>query len=407
MIIPDCPRIFTESEWHNQNYEWFRKSDAVREEWRSICEEVKHALREREVLTQSSQELVTELIQNRAREIFQWKKEFQKTIDGLTSETENVIQHKKQLENALNANQLALMINKECFILRRQRIGSDLADDTVQFYLLKEEDLLLYVKSLLLKHLTKIDDQIIINKNIIAKLEQVWSDKWEAYKIDSFCAHLNNQSNESLMYYPYWEELPERWITHESWLLSTKESLMQCSNEKVISRALCKAVNTFLKTSSYDIHDHQNFIDLALTGRITDMARVIYQLKQHLKILTEDISLAEKTVSNLKFAMKEKEQPLKIAQTRLHYRYQRPNTELVQDPAHDSLIKEIQQITESIDLLKKQIINAEQTLAKLVELRKGMEKELSNKEHALCIDKERVTQVRQKFPSQFKLMGYE
>lgn len=358
MIIPDCPRIFTESEWHNQNYEWFRKSDAVREEWRSICEEVKHALREREVLTQSSQELVTELIQNRAREIFQWKKEFQKTIDGLTSETENVIQHKKQLENALNANQLALMINKECFILRRQRIGSDLADDTVQFYLLKEEDLLLYVKSLLLKHLTKIDDQIM-------------------------------------------------WITHESWLLSTKESLMQCSNEKVISRALCKAVNTFLKTSSYDIHDHQNFIDLALTGRITDMARVIYQLKQHLKILTEDISLAEKTVSNLKFAMKEKEQPLKIAQTRLHYRYQRPNKELVQDPAHDSLIKEIQQITESIDLLKKQIINAEQTLAKLVELRKGMEKELSNKEHALCIDKERVTQVRQKFPSQFKLMGYE
>ncbi|XP_023226244.1 tektin-4-like isoform X3 [Centruroides sculpturatus] len=359
------------------------------------------------MLTQSSQETVTGLIQERAREIFRWKREFQRTIDDLISVTKIVHNHKKQIENAINAIDLSLMINSECLALRRQRVGLDLADDSVQSYLLQEEELLTYVKVFLLKSIPKVEDQIKINNNFKAKLEEDWTDKWEAYKIDSFCVHLDYHFNESVPFHYGWEELPERWNTVNSWLESIKESLMQCSNEITISNSLCKAVESLLKDSSSDVQDHRFLVDLALNGRIVDLNRSIYQLKEHLKILVEDMSIAEKTIEKLTYSLKEKQQPLKIAQTRLHYRFQRPNKELIQDPAQDSLIKEIQEIEESMSILKKQIENSETIFMKLIEVRKIMEKHLIHKEHALCIDKDRVVPVRKKFPSQYKLMGYE
>ncbi|XP_067127887.1 tektin-4-like isoform X1 [Centruroides vittatus] len=407
MLNPIRSRAYSENEWHEANYKLLKKSDFVRDEWKRACEEARYVLREREMLTQSSQETVTGLIQERAREIFRWKREFQRIIDDLISVTQIIHNHKKQIENAINAIDLSLMINSECLALRRQRVGLDLADDSVQSYLLREEELLTYVKVFLLKSIPKVEDQIKINNNFKAKLEEDWTDKWEAYKIDSFCVHLDYHFNESVPFHYGWEELPERWNTVNSWLESIKESLMQCSNEITTSKSLCKAVETLLKDYSSDVQDHRFLVDLALNERIVDLNRSIYQLKEHLKILVEDMSIAEKTIEKLTYSLKEKQQPLKIAQTRLHYRFQRPNKELIRDPAQESLIKEIQEIEESMSILKKQIGNSQTIFMKLVEVKKIMEKHLIHKEHALSIDKDRVVPVRKRFPSQYKLMGYE
>ncbi|XP_067127896.1 tektin-4-like isoform X2 [Centruroides vittatus] len=383
MLNPIRSRAYSENEWHEANYKLLKKSDFVRDEWKRACEEARYVLREREMLTQSSQETVTGLIQERAREIFRWKREFQRIIDDLISVTQIIHNHKKQIENAINAIDLSLMINSECLALRRQRVGLDLADDSVQSYLLREEELLTYVKVFLLKSIPKVEDQI------------------------NFCVHLDYHFNESVPFHYGWEELPERWNTVNSWLESIKESLMQCSNEITTSKSLCKAVETLLKDYSSDVQDHRFLVDLALNERIVDLNRSIYQLKEHLKILVEDMSIAEKTIEKLTYSLKEKQQPLKIAQTRLHYRFQRPNKELIRDPAQESLIKEIQEIEESMSILKKQIGNSQTIFMKLVEVKKIMEKHLIHKEHALSIDKDRVVPVRKRFPSQYKLMGYE
>ena len=45
-----------------------------------------------------------------------------------------------------------------------------------------------------------------------------------------------------------------------------------------------------------------------------------------------DISLQEKLIADLKRAIKDKENPMKVAQTRLHTRQFRPNVELCRDP---------------------------------------------------------------------------
>lgn len=46
----------------------------------------------------------------------------------------------------------------------------------------------------------------------------------------------------------------------------------------------------------------------------------------------DEIAQTEKNINNLKQAIKDKENPMKVAQTRLHVREDRPNVELCRDP---------------------------------------------------------------------------
>ena len=47
----------------------------------------------------------------------------------------------------------------------------------------------------------------------------------------------------------------------------------------------------------------------------------------------DDIVSTEKNIADIKKAIKDKENPMKVAQTRLHTREHRPNVELCRDPA--------------------------------------------------------------------------
>ena len=46
----------------------------------------------------------------------------------------------------------------------------------------------------------------------------------------------------------------------------------------------------------------------------------------------DEISATENNIADLKKAIKDKENPMKVAQTRLHSREYRPNVELCRDP---------------------------------------------------------------------------
>lgn len=49
--------------------------------------------------------------------------------------------------------------------------------------------------------------------------------------------------------------------------------------------------------------------------------------------VVDEIARTEKNIDALKQAIKDKEDPMKVAQTRLHVREFRPNVELCRDPA--------------------------------------------------------------------------
>ena len=71
------------------------------------------------------------------------------------------------------------------------------------------------------------------------------------------------------------------------------------------------------------------------------------------------LRLQEKHIQQLKSAIRDKENPLKVSQTRLEARTHRPDVELCRDPPYHRLVEEVGQIQESLDLLNRKLNEAE------------------------------------------------
>jgi tektin-4 len=108
----------------------------------------------------------------------------------------------------------------------------------------------------------------------------------------------------------------------------------------------------------------------------------------------------------LKKAIRDKEAPMKVAQTRLNDRSFRPGIELCRDPAHTQLVNEVLVISQSVDALAKQLADAEESLNKLNDNRMVLEKEIAMKAKSLYTDRDKCIPVRNSYPSVNRLLGY-
>lgn len=112
--------------------------------------------------------------------------------------------------------------------------------------------------------------------------------------------------------------------------------------------------------------------------------------------LRSELQEQELTVSQLESALEAQQGPLKVAQTRLQRRSQRPNVELVKDPAQYSLLKEVEAIEDAMEQLRAQITVAEDTLRGMRRAELQLEEDIAVKTKSLNIDL-KCMQRRQQF----------
>ena len=80
----------------------------------------------------------------------------------------------------------------------------------------------------------------------------------------------------------------------------------------------------------------------------------------------DEIASMENNVRDLRQAIADKENPLKVAHTRLDKRSLRPNVELCRDPVQYRLVGEVGEINVSIDRLRMRLAEAEASLMALL-----------------------------------------
>ncbi|XP_035205478.1 tektin-4-like [Stegodyphus dumicola] len=238
------------------------------------------------------------------------------------------------------------------------------------------------------------------------ELERDWSDKWEAYNIDTICAHMQNTSTEQIAFYTGPQKIPNKWSTPQEWIEFTRHRLFNARNEIRMTSILRDKINTHLQNGYQDLRCQADLVESVLAQRINEISDSLYRLKKHLQLVISDIAEAEKTITFLKTQILEKEAPLKKVQTRLHMRNERPNVELCEDKAHTGLIIECRELAATIQALQEQLARAEASLSNLQETRRDLEREIAVKENTLMVDKNRVQPLRKKFPARHKLLGY-
>jgi len=102
----------------------------------------------------------------------------------------------------------------------------------------------------------------------------------------------------------------------------------------------------------------------------------------------------EETIEKLRRAIADKENPMKLAQTRLEGRTERPNVELCRDGVQYRLVEEVTIIGQSVDKLRQSLAAAEDAVKALRRQQLEIEDDLAVKANTLYVDETECAGIR-------------
>ncbi|XP_032856655.2 tektin-4 [Tyto alba] len=392
-------------EWHQSNALLYHKAFTGCEQAECAGAEAKELAQHATASAQSAQEDSTAALGQRLKDMHFWKAELQKEVEDLDAETGLLAAQKQRLERALDATAVPYAIATDNLQCRERRQRPDLVSDEVERELLKEAELIGNVRELLKRTLMQAVDQMRLNRDHKEVCEKDWSDKVETYNIDDKCGRYSNQST-NIQFHPSSVKFEESASTPETWAKFSHDNIFRAEREKLASINLRILIDNILHDVSRDLRMQCDAVKEAFAKHCEELDDTKHKLEYHLKNVLKEIGDQEAHIAALKQAIKDKEAPMKVAQTRLYDRSFRPNVELCRDEAQFRLISEVEELTESIESLKKKLLESEQSLANLEDTRMNLEKEIAVKTNSIFIDRQKCMAHRIHYPVVSKLAGY-
>lgn len=394
------------SEWAVRCQAGFAQAFSDRDTSERSRYDSKRLAAETEARSQRSQAGVTKALGERLQDLHFWRSELCREIGDLTSETDLLLAQKRRLERALDATETPASIASDNLQCRERRLGPDLVRDEVEVELIREMELIRNVQELLKRTLEQTVMQIRLNRDAKETLEMDWSDKFEAYDIDDKCGRYNNQSTE-IQLHPNSSKFEDYASTPESWADFTHNNICKAEHERMASINLRTLIDNILQDIAEDLRQQCAAVDRAFAKRCEELEDARHKFENQLTKTLEEIGKQEMNITSLKQAIKDKETPLKVAQTRLYQRSFRPNVELCKDTAQIRLVNEVEELTESIRCLQQKLEEAEQSLMNMEDTRLSFVKEIAIKENSLFIDREKCMTHRTRYPTLVKMTGYQ
>ncbi|KAM9261327.1 tektin-4 [Cariama cristata] len=393
-------------EWHQSISDLYRKAFTACEQAERGRAEAKELAEHVAGTVQHAQQDSVATLGQRLRDIHFWKAELQKEIEDLDAESSLLAAQKLRLERALDATEVSYAIATDNLQCRERRQASDLVSDEVERELLKEAELIRNIQELLKRTLIQAGNQMRLNRDHKEICEKDWSDKVETYNIDDKCGRYSNQST-NIQFHPSSAKYGESASTPETWAKFSHDNIYRAEREKLASINLRALINNILRDVSEDLRMQCAAVNEAFAKRCGELDETKYKLDHHLKKILKEIGDQEANIAALKQAMKDKETSMKVAQTRLYDRSFRPNVELCRDEAQFRLISEVEELTESVESLKKKLLESEQSLRNLEDTRMNLEKEIAVKTNSIFIDRQKCMAHRTRYPVVHKLAGYQ
>jgi len=145
-------------------------------------------------------------------------------------------------------------------------------------------------------------------------------------------------------------------------------------------------VDSSLQQVANDMAKQIELTDRAFERRIWETKDAKAKLENQVRDVVKLIDGLEENIKNVEKAILDKENYLKLANTRLDIRTNRPQVELVRDPAQYKLVQEVQEIEESIRRLQDRLNESHRRLKELDRNRLVLVKDIETKTNTLCVD---------------------
>ncbi|XP_055957586.1 tektin-1-like isoform X2 [Patella vulgata] len=383
--VIQTPQRFTHEEWTRSNLTKYANAEVERQAAERLVDESKRYADETEKRTEKTQRDVSKKFQQRLDDIRYWKKELDDKLEGITTEVDNLLAFQNRVEKALEATDEPLHIAQRCLANREQRLGIDLVHDDAQKELIKEVETIEGVRALLKRTLDQTGEQVRLNRKSKYRLEKDLKDKFQAQSIDEFLENLKNNSS-GLQFKDGAAKIDPNSVTPDEWQDFSNENIESAERERHSSVELRSLVDGILQSTANDMQKQCGEVNLAFTKRIAETKDTKGKLEDHLNKVLSQIREIEENISQLKKSISDKEQPLKLAHTRLNTRTERPNVELCRDTVQYRLIEEVSEIETSVAGLQHRLDQSQNSLKGLVRNQLELEEDIEVKANTIFVD---------------------
>ncbi|XP_017752182.1 PREDICTED: tektin-4 [Eufriesea mexicana] len=389
---------FGAPQWRSHNQKFFMQSNEKIQEAQLAVGSAKRCVERSYMETDRTQLESTDHLKKRAGEVYRWKIELEHLILDITKEIELLETEYRRVKHSLSVLTVPEAIAGEFLQLRSKRLESDLIRDEVEEELTKEIALCSEIRDLFGRTREQIEMQITELKAAKVRMEVDWTDKTDAYAIDSECIKLKNDSS-TIVWKLGATRFPAEQSTPSSYEHYTRESLTDAEAAKQRSMNLRSTLNSIYKNSIKDLRDQATRVDLVLGQKIKLTEDIHLQLEKELLRCLHELANTEKSIQELRHSTRGLDCAMKVAQTRLANRLQRRNVESCRDIPQFALVEEVKLLNERTSAVLAELKRAEETQAGLVKARGDLEREIVVKRKTLYIDKQRGQLLRSFYPS--------
>jgi tektin-1 len=379
------PQRFTPEEWKLANKIKHKNAERNRVAGERLINESDRLDKETREQSDTTLADAEKKLDQRVADIKYWKEELENKLKDVFDEISVLEAYKRRVEKAIDSIQEPLHIAQTCLANREKRYDIDLVHDDVQKDLIKEIEIEQGCHTLLVRLLEEVVEQLRQNRKAKYNLEVDLKKKFDAQSIDQHVRDLGLTSP-SLYMKNGAAKIEPNSFTEQEWETHSDLNCKNAEATRLNSEQLRNVVDINLQQVANDIAKQNELTDRSVTRRIWEEKDAKLKLESQVKDVTKLIDTMEENVKNLEKGILDKEAYLKLAHTRLDIRTNRPQIELVRDPAQYKLVQEVQEIEDSVRRMQERLNQSNRKLKDLDREKLVLLKDIDVKTNTIRID---------------------
>jgi len=372
-------------DWHARNSKLSEVARNTRDYSHSLRQEAKQLRIDADAKTKWFNYENNVKLNERVRNITEWRDKLDQCLRDLNLEISVQKDAKEACERALEAKNLPLEIGLENLNVREGRQEFDVVKDEVEAQLQTEVQLIENIKEKLRQRCEESWDCLAKLEEIREIVELDLRDKSEALDIDMTQLDLTEKSA-NISHKPDATRIPKGSVQPETWYTFSENNKMMAEQAMAESQRLREAIFHSIEQTSNDLRVQQDATNFDFRKRHYEMKRAKEELEYQMKATRGEISDQEQNIADMEMAIRAKENPLKLAETRLENRTFRPHVELCRDDPQDGLTMEVQALKDTLHQLNVKLDHSRETLTELEAHLHKLEEDHRNKQLALALD---------------------
>jgi len=372
-------------DWHARNSKLSEVARNTRDYSHALRQEAKQLRIDAEAKTKWFNYENNVKLNERVRNITEWRDKLDQCLKDINLEIQVQKDAKEACERALEAKNMPLEIVLENLNVREARQEFDVVKDDVEHQLNTEVQLIENIKEKLRMRCEEAWDSLAKLEEIREVVQLDLRDKNDALDIDMQQLDLT-EASAGISHKPDATRVPKGSVVPETWYTFSENNKMLAEQAMAESQRLREAIFHSIEQTSNDLRVQQDATNFDFRKRHYEMKRAKEELEYQMKTTKQEIEDQESNIRAMEVAIHHKENPLKLAETRLENRTNRPHVELCKDEPQEGLVMEVQTLRDTIYQLTQKLDHSRETLTELEAHLHKLEEDHQNKQLALSLD---------------------